>query len=40
MELNTLSNELSKEALELEDGSFLMQEFYEGILSEEMSFHL
>jgi hypothetical protein len=39
-ELNTLAYELSKEALELEKGSFLFQEFFDGHISEDMSFLL
>jgi hypothetical protein len=29
-ELNTLANDLSKEALMLDSGSFIAQEFYDG----------
>jgi hypothetical protein len=39
-ELNTLVDELSKEALELEEGAFIFQEYFEGHLCEEMSFLL
>lgn len=39
-ELNVLADELSKEALSLEKGAFIYQEFFEDQLCEEMSFLL
>jgi ribonuclease HI len=38
--LNTQADELSKEALELDKGTFIVQEFYDGNLLEEMIFCL
>jgi hypothetical protein len=35
-----LANELSKEALDPDVGSFIMQEYFEGVLTKEMFFLL
>jgi hypothetical protein len=39
-ELNSEVNKLSKEALQLQDGSFCFQEYYEGRSMEGMTFYL
>jgi ribonuclease HI len=39
-ELNSLADELSKEALLLDMGAFISQEYFEGQFYEEMNFHL